>query len=106
MNLRTFRAVVALTALLITNSAFGTQSDSLQCERGIVSVGNVMAEVVAKCGDPTFTNSYQASRGDRPEFWTITINDWTYNFGPDRFMYHLVFENGRVVRIDSLRRGD
>lgn len=104
MNLRTVCVGVASVALL-ASTAFGTESGSLRCQRGIVSLGDMMAEVVAKCGDPTFTTSRQESRGDRARFWTVTIDDWTYNFGPDQFMYNLVFENGRVIRIDSLDWG-
>lgn len=105
MNLRPYLVGLTAAALLSSCPAFAVESGSMRCERGIVSPGNVMAEVVAKCGDPTFTTRHQESRGDRERFWTVTVEEWTYNFGPNQFMYNLVFENGRVVRIDSLDWG-
>ncbi|MGD0845263.1 MAG: DUF2845 domain-containing protein [Geobacteraceae bacterium] len=33
------------------------------------------------------------------------MDDWTFNFGPDRFQYHILLKNGRVWKIDSLGYG-
>jgi hypothetical protein len=33
------------------------------------------------------------------------IEIWTYNFGADRFMQRIRFQNGVVVRIESLGYG-
>jgi hypothetical protein len=35
----------------------------------------------------------------------IPVEVWTYNFGPDRFMQRIRFENGVIVRIESLGYG-
>jgi len=35
----------------------------------------------------------------------IPVEMWTYNFGPDRLMQRIRFENGVVVRIESLGYG-
>ncbi|BDV42957.1 hypothetical protein GURASL_18800 [Geotalea uraniireducens] len=35
----------------------------------------------------------------------VTVDDWTFNFGPDRFQYRLLLEDGRVTRIESLDYG-
>jgi len=36
---------------------------------------------------------------------TVEVETWTYNFGPTRFMRRVSFENGRVVRVETLRPG-
>lgn len=36
---------------------------------------------------------------------TTQIETWVYNFGPRRFMRRVTFEDGRVVRIETLGRG-
>lgn len=30
-----------------------------------------------------------------------SYEEWTYNFGPSRFLYILTFKNGRLVKIDD-----
>ncbi|HEY5974410.1 MAG TPA: DUF2845 domain-containing protein [Geobacteraceae bacterium] len=34
-----------------------------------------------------------------------TVEEWTYNFGPNEFMYLVRFVNGRVTKIQSRDRG-
>ncbi|MEM9069146.1 MAG: DUF2845 domain-containing protein [Myxococcota bacterium] len=36
---------------------------------------------------------------------TTEVEYWTYNFGPSRFMRRVVFEDGQVVRVETLGRG-
>ena len=35
----------------------------------------------------------------------VQVERWTYDFGPNRFMRQVVFEDGQVVRIETLGRG-
>ncbi len=90
-------------------SGHAMESASCACRDGIVSKGDVMAEVVKKCGPPTFQSQRQETRLDDTKesrtITTITIDEWTYNFGPNEFMYNLRFENGRVMKIESLDYG-
>jgi len=90
--------------------AYGIQSDSLLCDGRIVSVGNIAGDVIRKCGQPT----YASQREDKiveHDYWgdsvviTVLIDDWIFNFGPDRFQYRLLLVNGRVVKIESLDYG-
>ncbi len=73
-------------------------------------------EVINKCGEPhyveesieyqsTAINNRQAGlyrQHERP----IQIEEWTYNFGPRRFMRLLRFENGRLLTIESIGYGN
>lgn len=69
-------------------------------------VGDTKVEVIRKCGAPTHSDSrldeqllvVDARRAVRS---TIRVDEWTYNFGPRRFLLHLTFEDGRVKRIET-----
>ncbi len=90
-------------------SGFAIETGTCACRDGIVSKGDLPAEVVKKCGPPTFQWQRQESRvdyvRDSKTITIVTIDDWTYNFGPNEFMYNLRFENGRVMKIESLDYG-
>ena len=91
--------------------AFAQASDSLICTGGIISVGDIASDLVKKCGQPIYTSQREqkiveedAINGARI-ITTFVIDDWTFNFGPDRFQYRLLLKNGRVWKIDSLDYG-
>lgn len=88
-------------------------ADSLRCGSSIVSEGSTKVETLAKCGEPV-------SRDVRTEVDTIkvkekgdaleisqeravvrTIEEWTYNFGPNHFLQHVTFVDGRLRDVRS-----
>jgi hypothetical protein len=77
------------------------------CREGnILSIGDTKFEVLRKCGPPDFSESRDADelvirRFDRSRRTTIRIDEWTYNFGPRRFLLHLIFEDGRLKRMET-----
>jgi hypothetical protein len=86
-------------------------SDELRCGSRLVSTGMRTGEVLATCGEPTSTRSWQESYetgniGQKKDLYrtAITVNyeEWTYNFGPARFMQFLLFKNGVL---DSIKAG-
>ena len=77
--------IVGLTALALDDA------DSLQCDNGIVLVGDSKFEVQTKCGEP----SAREERGDV----------WIYDFGPTEFLYYVTFTNDVVERIQVGERG-
>ncbi len=90
--------------------AYGLQSDSLYCDGRIVSIGDTAGEVIRKCGQPTYALQREEKLVEHDDFGdrviiTVIIDDWTFNFGPDRFQYRLVLKNGRVGKIESLDYG-
>ena len=96
---------------------------SLQCGEKLISSGTSQAEVAARCGQPTQIE-HQTLYG---ETGTVVgppatplgllppigvragaetpVEVWTYNFGPTRLMQRIRFENGVVVKIESLGYG-
>jgi hypothetical protein len=101
--------ILVLLAVLLPLPVAALQSDSLRCDRGIVSLNDTMPEVIGKCGPPVFQDRRDQLRsyGDRHgrSYENVTVDEWTYNFGPQEFMYLVTFNNGRVARIESLDKG-
>jgi hypothetical protein len=95
---------------------------AFRCGTRLVSPGDTSAEVRAKCGEPSHTDSWEEERIQR-EFvipyvpksgrsggyspyrepflvkTRVKIEEWTYNLGPSSFTRYLRFENGRLVEI-------
>jgi hypothetical protein len=102
-----------LVMLIVTATqvpSYAVQTGTLYCDGQIVSIGNTAGEVISKCGQPTYTFQHEQKIVD--EYYTtsriittIIIDDWTFNFGPDRFQYRLLLKNGRVAEIESLDYG-
>jgi hypothetical protein len=90
-------------------------AQSLRCDRKIISQGASRAEVTAFCGDPvqvdqksvyypisSVTHRANSITGPAVE---IQVEVWIYNFGPNKLMQRIQFEDGVVVRIESLGYG-
>lgn len=113
-NMRLSKAVPAVLFVLsaFPFTGYATESGSLSCTNGIVSIGDTAGEVRSKCGEPAFTSQREQkevaeeSKGFRKFVkTTVTIEDWTFNFGPNQFQYQIILENGRVAKIESLDYG-
>lgn len=95
--------------LLLPVTVDALQTGTMRCRNGIVSIGDTMPDVIKKCGSPAFqdrreeTSSYGSRHGRSYE--TVTVDEWTYNFGPQEFVYSVTFRNGRVAKIESLDTG-
>jgi hypothetical protein len=70
---------------------------------GLVSVGDSKAAVILRWGEPSFIEKYKkvrtlaGRRGTRVEK-TVIVDVLTYNFGPQRLIRLLTFEDGRLMR--------
>lgn len=107
-------------------------SYGFRCDGKIVSVGDTKFDVIAKCGDPSFVDTWVENRIQRDHYRElfpkngrdprgelerrdyreplfieeyVVIEEWTYNLGSNRFIRYLTFENGRLVRIRTGRYG-
>jgi hypothetical protein len=104
------KALLLAIALLCAPFAPAARADDgMSCRRGIVSVGDSRLDLLGKCGSPTFTESRLAQRsewvGDRVQgaarTVTITVETWTYDFGPARLVQYARIEAGKVVDVRS-----
>ncbi|GAW68786.1 hypothetical protein GPEL0_01f5277 [Geoanaerobacter pelophilus] len=102
-----------MLSLLVAAPAWGTENPTMICPSGIASIGDYQAEVLGKCGEPAVKAQREERRfekvreGGREKTLstTVTVDEWTFNFGPREFMQLVLFENGRVKRIESLGYG-
>jgi hypothetical protein len=73
----------------------------MRCDGGIVSVGDAKIDLLGKCGPPALVE-------ERPDKqWTstggralVSLERWTYNFGPSRFLMFATLVDGKVLRFE------
>jgi hypothetical protein len=104
-RMHTMRQKVLFYFVCLTISGFMTAADAygLRCGNNLVDVGDRKIDVLAKCGEPAITDEWYEEEGFRGSSVMIRVEEWTYNFGPTRFIYFLRFKNGQLVEI---RTGD
>jgi hypothetical protein len=109
---------VAFVIMLMLIAA--DNASAFRCGTRLVSVGDSKYEILWKCGEPTWVESWLEKRiepysvdpfstGQRfyitnPSFATIvyvTVEQWVYDRGRTQFTRVLTFENNRLVRIEN-----
>jgi uncharacterized membrane protein len=113
---KTWAAGLALALLSICPAA---RADSLACNGRIVSTGDSRYEVKAECGEPDDVSQrveYRTVRGrvagpcrrtdgkitcsdTREQVVEVVIDEWIYDFGRNRFIEYLTFEQGKLVSV-------
>ena len=108
--------VSGVAALTFGHAAF---ADSMRCGDKLVYSGDSTYTVRTKCGEPddavhrtevrTVSHEVSAPCEDRQSrakcsrtvetSVEVIIDDWTYDFGSNRFIQYLRFENGKLLRI-------
>jgi hypothetical protein len=92
----------------IRTGGYGTVRDreapGPACDDRIISIGDSKADILIKCGEPFYKSEHQEELKERIDkagsrTIVVTVEEWTYNFGPQRFMRVITFRNGRVVDI-------
>ena len=99
----------------------GTASAELRCGNRLVHIEESKSDVVRKCGEPAFVDSWVEERVTSaypipdgydiyrypPYYYQpyltkeyVQIDKWTYNFGSTRFQRYLFFENGVLKKIE------
>ncbi len=96
--------------------------DSMRCGSKLVQVGDTKVDILSKCGEPALREKVtrstsvkkakstsgksekksNAKRGSTVEDRSREDDQWTYNFGPQDFIYTLTFEG---VEMKSIGRG-
>ena len=107
-----FYIILFISLVIVTQtSAFAVTSDSLRCSEGLVVVGDTASDLVRKCGQPTYTSQRvqnTLNQTNIPGQYIITttvIDEWTFNFGRDRFQYRILLTNDRIWQFESLNYG-
>jgi len=113
--------LLALAALLCAPAA-----QAFRCNSFVIDEGMHKAEVLKKCGAPSMRDSRTERRIlrvrdgainstrpgsaqgqviEREREILVSIEEWTYNFGPSQFMQLLIFEDGRLKTVQDLGYG-
>ncbi len=96
--------VLFIFTLMLAPFCSDLYSATLDCAGGIISIGDSRVDLLAKCGEPYRTESHdeeiseRLDRGVRQKTF-ITVEDWTYNYGPGQFMRIVTLRNGKVANI-------
>ena len=109
----TRRGIWLLIVLLLTAQS----AQALRCGRYVIARGDHKIEVLKKCGEPTLADSWEEYR-IVPVYdpyldqyivdqvgRTVRIDEWTYNFGRQKLMQKLLFEDGELEKIEALGYG-
>ena len=90
---------------------------AFRCGSQVVSTGDHKSYVEHICGPPTSIEArvvYEALHGGARHHGPhsglheltvpILIEEWIYNFGPQRLMLWLLFEDGFLLRVRTIKR--
>jgi hypothetical protein len=74
------------------------------CEEPFPDRGASRIEVAGKCGEPSWKDirqeeTFRSLDGDSAKKITETVEEWTYNLGPDRLIRIFEFRNGKLLRV-------
>jgi hypothetical protein len=99
-----------LNILLLCAVPAYASGTTFSCARGIVSAGDTAVDLIVKCGEPDWKDSHQEEVTDRIDrnfrhTTYITVEEWTYNLGPQQFMRIITIKNGRITRIRTGQYG-
>lgn len=88
----------------------GNRPSVTQCDSGELRVGTSQYEILQRCGEPAFKDSREeellSAVDEHNNRLTVKrIDEWTYNFGPNKFLRILKFENGELVNVETGDRG-
>ena len=102
-----------LLGLALSASAI---ADGMSCGSGLVHDGDEQTKVLRLCGEPSKVEKRSILR--RPQVWVggrlvyvghdevaVSVETWTYNFGPNKLMRRLKIVDGLVEEIETLGYG-
>ena len=109
-NTRKSLQLTGVVFCLTLVSGWSEPALALRCQNGLVTQGQTLYEVERNCGQPTLSDSrLEESQIQTRSGFTLSkqrqIEEWTYDFGPNRLAYWLEFHNGRLVKIETQGHG-
>jgi hypothetical protein len=106
-----------LAAVVLMAISWNAGAQAMECGDRLITQGDSIAKVATLCGNPTqvdhtsiirsasgtlINGQWIQSGGSQVE---IPVEVWLYNLGPDRLMRQIRFEDGHVVKIETLDYG-
>lgn len=85
-------------------------ADAMKCGNRLVTTGDSKAEVLIRCGTPDWRDQWSEAliedyAGAFERRISVERERWIYNFGPQKFLRFLVFENGKLIEISTGSHG-
>ncbi len=80
-------AIVLMTVVLPAQAA-------MRCGTKLIDIGDSAIKLLEDCGEPAIGDTSNLDYGE-----------WTYNFGPEKFMIKVQIVNGQVDIFQTLGRG-
>jgi hypothetical protein len=124
MSFKSILGASITIGMLVASTAAVAGTGGLRCGTRLVSLGDTQYDVQALCGPPdarqqrteirTVRHPVRVACSTERGGWCTTyaersievaIEEWLYDFGPRRFVQHLLFEQGRLVDVESGERG-
>lgn len=115
--------LLLLSLIVLFSPCSGAEADStFRCQGHVISVGDTTEGVLEKCGEPDHTEQWQAGGSNlifqyydyeheryiAPKMiqGPLQMERWTYNLGGNKFLRHLLFQNGELIVIETGDRGE
>lgn len=113
--------IVCMGTMAAMTASAVASADSLRCGNRLASSGDSLYQVRAVCGEPDAADRRVEVRTIRqkvrgPCFQRegrlvcehveersveVVIDEWTYDFGSQKFVRFLTFEDGKLVRVNT-----
>jgi len=117
--LRGFYALAVLAATGLASAP--ARADGMQCGERLVTSGDTLYKVRSTCGDPDDArhrveyrtvrvrvpgpcleeNGRRRCERETEQTIEVVIDEWVYDFGKNRFVEYLYFEQGNLVRVSE-----
>lgn len=81
-----------------------------ECDPSVLREGDSTFDALARCGEPAVRETRTEERvfvqappdGRRERISrSVLVEVWSYDFGPRRLTRHVVFEDGKIARVDT-----
>ena len=104
---------VILVAILMLVLGVAGDLFAFRCGSGLVEKGDRKIEVLKKCGEPASVDEWEAIRRTPASRFglrtsgleKVRVEEWTYNFGPNKLMRRVRFVDGVVDEVETLGYG-
>ena len=106
-----------ILAAILASISWDASAQAMECGNKLITRGDSISKVATLCGNPAQVDRTSIVRSSSASLvngqWVqsggaqveIPVEVWLYNFGPDKLMQQIRFEDGRVVKIESLDYG-
>ncbi|MHC1730114.1 MAG: DUF2845 domain-containing protein [Syntrophobacteraceae bacterium] len=97
--------ILVITFSVVYQASGDDSLTDLRCKSGLIMLGESKLEIVSKCGQPASKETVErrVPRSVKPAY--VTVEEWTYNFGPSDFIHVMEFEGSTLKAIRRGSRG-